>query len=125
MKLILFIASAAILGFSGLAAANTPASRIIDTAISTEVVAAVAAKQAHGEQPLRMAPHCPGGCPRNGVEPLRMAPGCPSCTRGGKEPLRMAPNCSSGCGRGGAEPLRVAPTCTGSRCARNRPGDLS
>jgi len=119
MKLILFIASAAILGFSGLAAANTPASRIIDTPISTEVVAPLAVKQARKDEPLRVAPTgCRGSlCNQRGIEPLRMAPGCPSCTRNGVEPLKMAPNCTT-CGRSRVEPLRVAPTGCSNGCTK-------
>jgi hypothetical protein len=140
MKLILSlcIAGAAIC-FSGLAAANAPSSRSIDSPITSNAFAPVAATQARDEEPLRMAPiggcgtrcgnrrsepvlvapTCPG-CMRRGEEPLRMAPGCPSCTRGGKEPLRIAPNCGSGCVRGRTDRVQLAPSCP-SGCGRNEP----
>ena len=69
MKLILCIAGAALLSFSGLAAANAPVSRIIDTPLRTEVVAPLAAKQARKDEPLRVAPTgCRGSlCNQRGI----------------------------------------------------------
>jgi hypothetical protein len=111
MKLILCIACAAIC-FSGVACANAPASRTIDTPITPDALAPVAPTQARGDDPVLVAPTCTGSRCANNQEPLLVAPTCgSSCARGAMGPLRMAPTCGSCCPGSGAAPLRMAPGC--------------